>query len=214
MMHCRYCGVAIRTASGSPAQMHGCRPGLRYADGRIICDRCHRHAIKHEHQLQAIRRHVTDSFADWRLHINWASLPVELLQLPQLRLPGLSSQVVGWAQSTISDRKQVSSRVAILYGMPAAIAVETLAHEAGHVWCREHHIEFKPDRQDEEGFCNVLGCMALERLGPQHDAPERIKNMFSNPDPIYGDKFREQWQRLSQRGWERYRADVTAQGRY
>jgi hypothetical protein len=91
----------------------------------------------------------------------------------------------------------------MLYGMPAALATETLAHELGHVWCREQRLHL--DAGDEEGFCNVLACLALQRLGQQHDAPERIKAMFANPDPIYGDRFRQQWQAMQRQGWTAYR---------
>jgi hypothetical protein len=178
--------------------------GLRYGDGRIICTACHHTAVKHDLQLQVIWGHVKTCFAELGLAVNWGRLPVRLQHQSQMSRAGGSSQVVGIAEHRIAGR-QVDSKVTLLYGMPAALAVETLAHESGHVWCREHHIEFSPDAAQEEGFCNVLGCLALKRLGDQYDAPNRIESMFRNTDPVYGGSFREQWSAMRAVGWSSYK---------
>ncbi|MDR2208238.1 MAG: protein DA1 [Azoarcus sp.] len=202
-MHCTYCATMIRPAHW-PIFMPG-RTGLRYGDGRIICAPCHRTAIKHGHQLEAVWQHVRHCFAELGLTIRWDQVFLRLQDRRAMQQVGANT--VGYAQVVIC-RDRIDSRVVMLYGMPAALAVETLAHELGHVWCCEQHVRFSPDSKDEEGFCNVLGCLALQRLGQQHNAPERIRAMFANPDPVYGEKFRQQWQTMQKLGWNDYRQQL------
>ena len=206
-MNCTYCGISIRQP-GWANFLQG-EQGLRYGDGRIICSKCHHTAVKNEAQIQAVWQHVKRCFAELGLAIHWERLPIRLQHQPQIEQSGGGANTVGYAESTISG-KQVDSRVTMLYGMPAALAVETLAHEAGHVWCREHDIQFRPDPDDEEGFCNVLACLALQKLGGQHDAPKRIESMFQSTDPVYGQKFRLQWNLVKSLKWENYILRVTS----
>lgn len=203
-MHCTYCGSGIRQ-HGWPMPFQGAE-GLRYGDGRIICVKCHQTAVKNEQQIRAIWQHVRVCFAELGLSIQWDRLPIRLEHQPQIERSG-GADTVGYAE-TATNGRQIDSRVTMLYGMPAALAVETLAHEVGHVWCREHNVQFRPDPDDEEGFCNVLACFALRELGNQYDAPKRIEAMFQNPDPVYGGKFREQWQKSKQLGWLNYKAQL------
>ena len=203
-MYCNYCGVSISIHHQAWLSLPQGERGLRYGDGRIICHKCHQTAVKNDAQIRAVSDHVQRCFAELGLTINWKHLPIRLQHQPQIERAAGSANVIGYAESTISGTS-VSSCVTLLYGMPAALAVETLAHEAGHVWCREHNIEFNPDPNDEEGFCNVLACLALKRLGDQHDAKHRIDAMFHNHDPIYGHKFRAQWTHMCALGWEIYK---------
>lgn len=208
MKHCIYCGAAVRSSGLLPSLLT--RDGLRYGDGRIICQPCHHTAVKNEPQLQVVLQHVKRCFSELGLIVQWHRLPIRLQHQPQMRRLAGSDQTVGVAQYTIYGR-HVESKVSMLYGMPAALAVETLAHEAAHVWCREHGVDFAPVTDDEEGFCNVIGCLALQRLGQQYDAPALVADMFRNPDPVYGEKFRQQWARMSMLGWQRYRLTVLDQ---
>lgn len=77
-------------------------------------------------------------------------------------------------------------------GMLASLAVETLAHEAVHVWCREQGVDFAPDSGDEEGTCNVIDRLALQRLSQQYDVPMRLADLFRNPYLVYGERLRQQ----------------------
>lgn len=205
MMHCAYCGVAIRSSGLLPSLF--AQKGLRYGDGRIICHPCHHTAVKNESQLQVVLQHVKRCFQELGLVVQWHRLPIRLKDQPQMRQLAGSDQTVGVAQYTINGR-QVDSTVSMLYGMPAALAVETLAHEAAHVWCREQGVDFAPDTDNEEGFCNVIGCLALQQLGRQYDAPMRVADMFRNPDPVYGERFRQQWAYMRSHGWNQYRLMV------
>jgi hypothetical protein len=200
-MHCTYCATNIGQP-GQSSSLQG-KQGLLYADGRIICCDCHHTAIKSEAQILVVSKHVKHCLGDLGLSIQWDRLPIRLAHQNQILQFGGTPNTVGYAETTILGM-HMDSRITMLYGMPAALAVETLAHEAGHVWCREQNVRFMPDPADEEGFCNVLACLALQRLGEQHDAPKRIKAMFQSTDPIYGEKFKRQWSIMCKLGWITY----------
>lgn len=206
-MLCTYCATSI-FQPGRSSSFQG-KQGLRYGDGRIICCDCHHTAIKSEAQIQVVSQHVKRCFADLGLAIHWDRLPLRLLHQPQILQSGGSANTVGYAETTTIMGMHMDSRVTMLYGMPAALAVETLAHEAGHVWCRVKNVHFMPDPADEEGFCNVLACLALKGLGEQYDAPKRIDAMFRSSDPIYGDKFKQQWSIMCKLGWITYMRRLT-----
>lgn len=198
---CGYCGAVLGL------RWLG-RSGYRYGDGRTICEVCHASAIKTAGQLAAAWRYVARSFIQLQLSVNWANLPVGMLDQPDLERGTGSAHAIGVAVSEVSNTS-VRSRIGILYGMPTAMAVETLAHEAGHVWCREHRVQFRPE-DAEEGYCNVLSCLALESLPIAYEPKRRIESLFANPDPIYGQNFREQWTVLTRLGWDVYRRQVMA----
>lgn len=195
--HCQYCGAPLGQAGD-----WGCTPGFRYGDGRTICQGCHASAIKTEAQLAAAWHHVATVFTRLGLVVNWDALPVALLDQPVLQQESGSPSVVGLASSRMS-LLTVQSNISILYGMPTLWALETLGHEAGHVWCREQRLSFSPPER-EEGVCNVLAYLVLQAI-PNYDTEERKQAMFANPDPIYGGYFREQWRELEQLGWHAYR---------
>lgn len=192
---CEYCGTSIGH------RFLGARPGYRYGDGRTICTDCHESAIKTAEQLQTVWQHVAHTFRQLGLSIKWPDIPVALLDKPVLSQTTGRDNCVGVATTAVS-LLAIRSQISMLYGMPVQWAVETLAHEAGHVWCREQGIRFDP-QDAEEGFCNVLGCLALRALKGR-DTTLRQKAMFENPDPVYGQRFREQWALLENSGWQGY----------
>jgi hypothetical protein len=155
--------------------------------------------------LRAVWQRVARTFDRLGLTVDWHRLPVQMLDKPVLQREAGLGNVVGLAHS-LSTALTVTSRVSILYGMPATLAALTLGHEAGHVWCREQRVRFDPSDR-EEGFANVLACLVLQEI-PGADAREKIGRLFADPDPVYGELFREQWALLQQLGWEAYRERV------
>lgn len=197
--HCRYCGHGV----GDARRHHGARLGFRYGDGTPICAPCHQTAIKTDAELLGAWQLVVSQCLALGLHANWQDVKVRLRQSKQLHAMASSVQgVVGLARSR-RWAWLVSSDITILYGMPLTHAIETLAHEAGHVWCHAQGVVFDP--QDvEEGFCNVVACLVLQRLDARHHTGDRVQVLFANSDPVYGLRFREEWLRVNQTSWPRY----------
>lgn len=202
LKHCEYCGIALGKKLGFLSQ-----PGFMYGDGRLICQTCHENAIKTDAHLYEVWTYTKKCFDHLGLKVDWPGVVIELLNKPALQSAFSGSNVVGCASFVIYPTK-VDAKVSILYGLPKLMALETLAHEIGHVWCKQHRVMFKPDSDHEEGFCNVLSCLVLQSLPQDSDVRHRIKSLFKNPDPVYGEHFRTHWKSLEALAWPLYKEKI------
>lgn len=113
------------------------------------------------------------------------------------------SGCIGLARNCWADR-WIDGGVTVLYGLPPALCVSTLPHEAGHVWCHTNGLR-NGTRAEIEGFCNVVGCLVLKQLFPDLKPQLCVDAMFASTDPIYGDGFRSEWALLQKSSWAEYR---------
>lgn len=196
---CRFCGSNLLRAGG----------GFRYGDGSCICPDCHQQAVKEDAELVVVWRHVVNECLQLGLKIkDWGRVRVCLENNQSLKSSGGATQVIGLAKTTSYGHIFYEHRIHILYGMPRMMAIETLAHEAGHLWCNEHGIEF--DRQTrEEGFCNLLALMILKRLPDSLSRDQQIDSLFANTDPVYGLEFKNEYAIfIKSKSWESYLNDI------
>lgn len=199
--HCRYCGHPV-----GAGWSYGALNGFLYADKTAICDSCHQTSVKTDAALLTVWRFVVKACTDLGLNATWREVKVRLRDTPNLEAMTTGHGVVGLARSQ-QWGSQITSDITILYGMPMTHAVETLSHEAGHVWCHENGIAFTP-YEVVEGFCNVVACLVIQRL-PEHLCPEEnVKALFANPDPVYGVRFRQEWQKMNTHSWSHYLSQV------
>lgn len=98
-MQCTYCGIPIIQHKWQ--KFIAATQGLRYGDGRVICTHCHRTAVKHESQLQAVLKHVQNCFFRLGLSVDWAHLPIYLKHQPQMCAFNKNSGTVGYAETTM-----------------------------------------------------------------------------------------------------------------
>lgn len=201
--YCRYCGHPV-----GKMWPHGARQGYRYSDGRLICELCHQIAVKDDAALLQSWRYTVQACIDLGMDAHWGDVKVRLRQRPELKVMSMSGGdgVVGLARS-LRCGKVVESDITILYGMPLAHVVNTLAHEAGHVWCHEHEVEFSP-AEVEEGFCNVVACLVVRQLPPHLNPQDRVDALFADPHPVYGLRFRQEWAKVQHRTWPGYLRDI------
>ena len=195
--YCSYCGHPVGSL-----WLYGGRQGYRYADGTNICRLCHDSAVKDDAALLGAWSFAVNACRDLGLSAIWGDVKVRLRDKPQLVGMAGCNSVIGLARSRRCG-SQVESDITIMYGMPLGQAIQTLAHEAGHVWCHEHQVEFSPD-EVEEGFCNVVACMVAQKLPIQLNPQERIDSMFGDPHPIYGVVFRQEWAKVEKQSWPLY----------
>ena len=94
----------------------------------------------------------------------------------------------------------------IQQGMPLGRAVGVLAHEYGHIALNHHHQTLAPrpgfnSRHIviEEGFCEVMHVVALLSQSSDDSKFESFL-LPANPDPVYGDGFRQMWPRALKLG--------------
>lgn len=199
--HCRYCGHPV--GSRWP---YGARQGYRYADGTPICQLCHDTAVKDDVALLGAWRFAVKACTDLGLRATWGDVKVRLRDKPQLAGMAGGDGAIGLARSRRWGA-QVESDITIMYGMPMGQAIKTLAHEAGHVWCHEHQVEFSPS-EVEEGFCNVVACLVVQQLPAQLDPQQRIDSLFADPDPVYGLRFRQEWAKVQKLSWPSYLKNI------
>lgn len=81
---------------------------------------------------------------------------------------------------SISGKKHI---IWLLENIQHIFLLSVVAHEMGHVWCRNHHLKLQ--KIEEEGFCELLGYHILStqysKIGNHYK-----KEMIENPHPIYG----------------------------
>ena len=195
--HCRYCGHAIGVVWPSVALK-----GYRYADGTTICQPCHERAVKDDAALLHAWRFTVDACTKLGLHASWGDVKVRLRDKSKLAGMSGSDCAIGLARSRRCGLLSESD-ISIIYGMPMGQAIMTLAHEAGHVWCHQHQIIFSP-AELEEGFCNVLACMVVQQLDECLNPQTLIHALFSDPDPVYGAGFRQEWAKVEKLSWAEY----------
>ncbi|MDD4979490.1 MAG: protein DA1 [Gallionella sp.] len=198
---CLYCGISVG----------GKQRGFQYGDGRVICQNCHDTAIKTTDALSRVWTHTVSFCEQLGLHADWDKVPVSLENQPDMaRLSG-GSAAIGMARSQWQWWGYHSSEVVILYGMPTLLALETLAHEAGHVWCHSNGIRFNP-ADVEEGFCNVVAYQVLKALDARYHPDERIAAMLANPCPVYGGHFKNELARMQAMSWKGYLVGLQSGG--
>jgi hypothetical protein len=73
--------------------------------------------------------------------------------------------------------------------MPPALFQGVVAHELGHAWLHINTLT-RLSQKDEEGFCELMSFAYYSGLGTD-DSRYRMKCIEENPDPIYGEGFRE-----------------------
>lgn len=77
---------------------------------------------------------------------------------------------------------------------------EIFAHELLHIWQYEHgYFEVEPSIY--EGFCNLGSYLFLKRVGTE-GCLKCAESLLYNPDPIYGQGFRDMLIIYKQSGWK------------
>ncbi len=170
--------------------------GVRYGDGRSICNRCRRTAIDTVAQGQPVLFQVRRSLAKLGLEIGGVETPLRLLNQNEMKkrsTKAYSKQPAGMASHhTVTRDGQVVERsveaILILQGLPQEHFAAIAAHELCHTYLFMNQFpELEP--LIEEGLCELAEYFWLK----QQNTPEaafRLKLMDGNDDPIYGRGFR------------------------
>ncbi|HFD38730.1 MAG TPA: protein DA1 [Anaerolineae bacterium] len=170
--------------------------GVRYGDGRTVCNLCRRTAIDHNRQGQRILAQVQRGLARLGLDIDRFEFPLRLTdqqELNRLSTHRYNKQPTGMARTRLTTRNgQVIGRhveeILVLHDLPLEHAAGVMAHELGHAWLFLHAFPQLPPMV-EEGLCNLCEYLWLRwRRGPEAEYHQRL--LEENTDPIYGDGFR------------------------
>lgn len=170
--------------------------GVRYGDGRSMCNRCRRSAIDQATQGQPVLLKVRRSLARLGFDIGQVETPLQLADQQELNRrssKAYSKQPSGMAcHSTVTRNGQVIERrvdaILILHGLPQEHFAAIAAHELCHTYL---FVTSFPSLEPlvEEGLCELASHVWLM----QQKTPEaafRLKLLEKNDDPIYGDGYR------------------------
>jgi hypothetical protein len=188
---CVYCSRIIAQASS--------QGGVRYGDGRTVCNLCRVSAVDDESRARKLLGGVRKTLTDFGITLAYGNIPLSLgdrnwLQVMRARNPsiltlGEATAFTSTVTSTINGAV-VGKTVGIyaLNGLPLEIFNGTIAHELMHAWnhlnCTVRHIP-----ELEEGSANYAEVLVLQKMGTTA-AKQHIRNLETSQDPVYGNGYR------------------------
>ena len=181
--------------------------GVRYADGRVVCQQCRSIAIDADPDAYRLLTDVQKMLAKHEINFD-PKIKLKLHLLGQGELAGImpkrkhSQNASGLTQTCIhtingAESSREVKEIAMLYGLPYEHLGAVLAHELGHAWLFLNRYPSLPAKL-EEGFCELLSVFWLQSRGDDL-ARVRMVLVEKNPDRVYGSGYR-----LVKKAVERY----------
>ena len=144
--------------------------GVRYGDGRSMCNICRRTAIDHNQAGQRLLAQVQRGLTRAGLDMSRMRIPLRLTdqaELHQLSTNPYSKQPTGMARTQSTTRNgQIIDRqvteILILHGLPREHAAGVMAHELGHAWLFLHAYPTLPPMVEED-LCNLCTYLWLRQ---------------------------------------------------
>ena len=181
-------------ACGRLISEHLTNNGVRFDDGRTVCNLCRRTGVDSLGAAETLARKVTAKLANLGFALSPASFPLRLVAQRELVQEGSHGERInGTTQLAIETRdgkvvKREVAAILMLHGLPAAAFSATYAHELGHVWLFQQHFPELP-LQVEEGICELFAYLWLtSNPGPWSDYLIHLKELST--DPVYGEGYR------------------------
>lgn len=129
-------------------------------------------------------------------------IPVLIISREQMREEAGNELTVGLAYThTFHDGEQ-AFEIHIIAGLTKLDFAEVLAHEIMHTWINQNQITMS-SKADVEGLCNYASYIVLRSVNTTY-AKNLISAMMQNPDPIYGQGFRDVKSEIDRIGFNSY----------
>jgi len=122
---------------------------------------------------------------------------VNLKELQEISANMYSNNIKGYTYTqieSIGSRRRFQHTIYVLNNIPLEYIESTIAHELMHVWMSEN-LNHKLSSQLEEGSCNYISYTYL-KAESSNTARDIIKQLYENPDNIYGDGYRKVYDRF------------------
>lgn len=194
--------------------------GVRYADGRVVCNRCRRTAVDTAVQGQPVLLQVRRTLARLGLDLGRAETPLRLVDQAELMRRSTkpySKQPAGMASHSTTTRngrvvERTVEAILILHGLPQEHFAAIAAHELCHSYL---FVNAFPDLEPvvEEGLCELAEYLWLRQQGTP-EAAYRLRLMEKNDDPIYGRGFQAARRAYERHGLAALLAAVRRSGRW
>lgn len=169
--------------------------GVRYDDGRYICNLCRPKSVTDIDDILLLVHDVAERMKTMGMKVDYDGIRIHLIGRDEMqRLSGHHSQGLrGFTDYREEYRvfgKSYDRRMDmyLLYGMPRMELISTIAHELGHVW-QFNHGRFKNERAWNEGSCNYTAYLVLGAYPGRESAFFRT-SLTRDDDDVYGQGFR------------------------
>ena len=99
----------------------------------------------------------------------------------------------------LKEETRVTRKILILYGLKPDSFICTAVHELTHDLLAERYPAFSQEAPDwvEEGLCQYTAALVCRRLG----YADRVREIETSPDPVYGHGYRYLVRRFGEAGW-------------
>lgn len=158
-----------------------------------LCGPCHAEAVREDAVAAALLVHIQGYLRQAGLPWWPQTFPLRLVEQSALRrtfpTPGLEGRIATVQRQTDGRTERYVPEIIALRGLPATQLGSVLAHELGHAWVFHQGIPNLPT-QTEEGFCELCAHLWLDYLATP-TARHLQSRLAANPNPIYGDGFRQ-----------------------
>ena len=169
--------------------------GVRYDDGRFVCNVCRPTSITDIDQLLALVRQVAKNMETFGMNVDYKGIQIHLIGRDEMqKLSGHHSDGLRGFTDYREDfrvmgySKNRRMHMYLLYGMPRMEIISTIAHELAHVW-QFNRGQFHSERAWSEGSCNYAAYLVLGRYPGRESSFFRV-SLTRDADGVYGDGFR------------------------
>ena len=143
--------------------------------------------IKSTEDISSIYTYVINVFSKYGINY-MPHIPVLIVDKEQMYRESGSKRTVGLVYTEEYSDGEKSFEIHMIVGLTRLDFAEVLAHEIMHTWLNQNNIKMST-KAEEEGLCNYASYIILTEIGNDY-ANRLITAMLNNPDPIYGEGFR------------------------
>ncbi len=197
------------------------RGGVRYGDGRYMCNLCGESSVDNDKEAARLLQVVRKGLAKYGISTGREELPLRLVDQKELKKQGSkhSSKTPpsGRTLTNISlvNEKEVDrkiSAVLALHGLPKIHLATILAHELGHCFLFLNHYP-EMDQKTEEGFAEL--CSFLWLSGEKGEMVKRqIQGLEKNKVTVYRKGFLKARAAYQKHGLKKILKELKAKGRF
>jgi LIM domain len=169
--------------------------GVRYDDGRYICNICRPKSVTDVDEILELVRDVAEQMHTFGMDVDYKGIKIHLIGREKMqKLSGHHSDGLRGFTDYREDFRlfnHVHNRkmdMYLLYGMPRMEIISTIAHELAHVW-QFNHGRFRNERSWSEGSCNYAAYLVLANYPGRESSFFRI-GLTRDDDDVYGEGFR------------------------
>lgn len=188
---CTYCARGISA--------YNTQGGVRYADGREVCNVCRATAVEDVRVAQAATARVRARLESWGLRFAYGTIPIQLVDQASLersfgrslgahdgKINGLTTKK--WAKDAKGRVVMREVTIHMLDGLPLEVYEKTVAHELMHAWM---FLDDQPQHAPalEEGVCNLASYYWLQESSTPLAGFMR-EAMYKSASPAYGEGLR------------------------